>query len=73
MGSWLSYGLGNGTDTLPTMSLLADDRGGPNAGPRTGAADFCRGNIREWFSAGGERAVRDLYAAQKNAAKMMRP
>ena len=32
MGSWLSYGLGNETDELPTYVVLPDGRGGPNGG-----------------------------------------
>lgn len=31
MGSWLSYGLGNESDDLPSFIVLPDDRGLPNA------------------------------------------
>lgn len=69
MGSWLSYGLGNGTDTLPTYVVLADDRGGPNGGASNWSSGFLPGEHQGVVFGGGERAVRDLYAAQKTAAK----
>ncbi|MEO1993914.1 MAG: DUF1501 domain-containing protein, partial [Planctomycetaceae bacterium] len=40
VGSWLSYGLGNETDVLPTFVVLPDGRGGPNGGASNWTSGF---------------------------------
>jgi hypothetical protein len=40
MGSWISYGLGNLTDNLPTFVVLPDPRGFPPNGPKNWSAGF---------------------------------
>jgi len=62
MGSWLSYGLGNETDSLPTYVVLPDDRGGPNGGASNWSSGFLPGEHQGVVFGGGERPVRDLIA-----------
>lgn len=62
MGSWLSYGLGNETETLPTYVVLPDDRGGPNGGASNWSSGFLPGEHQGIPLHGGENAVRDLFA-----------
>ncbi len=40
MGSWVSYGLGNLTDNLPSFVVLPDNRGYPPNGPANWGAGF---------------------------------
>ncbi|MSR58299.1 MAG: DUF1501 domain-containing protein [Planctomycetaceae bacterium] len=40
LGSWLSYGLGNETDDLPTFVVLPDPRGMPNGGTNNWSNGF---------------------------------
>ena len=40
MGSWVSYGLGTETDSLPTFVVLPDSRGFGPGGPKNWAAGF---------------------------------
>ncbi len=40
MGAWISYGLGNLTDNLPTFVVLPDPRGFPPNGPKNWGSGF---------------------------------
>jgi hypothetical protein len=40
LGSWLSYGLGNLTDDLPSFVVMTDPRGGPIAGASNWSAGY---------------------------------
>jgi hypothetical protein len=40
LGSWLSYGLGNLTDNLPSFVVMTDPRGGPIAGSSNWSAGY---------------------------------
>ena len=44
MGSWVSYGLGSETDSLPTFVVLPDSRGFGPGGPKNWAAGFLPSN-----------------------------
>lgn len=68
MGSWLSYGLGNETDSLPTYVVLPDDRGGPNGGASNWSSGFLPGEHQGVVLQGGLRPVRDLFASGSFAA-----
>lgn len=67
MGSWLSYGLGNETDTLPTYVVLPDDRGGPNGGSSNWSSGFLPGEHQGVVFHGRKSPVRDLFAADTAA------
>lgn len=68
MGSWLSYGLGNETESLPTYVVLPDDRGGPNGGSSNWGNGFLPGQHQGVVFRGGDRPVRDLFATRGGAA-----
>ena len=40
LGTWLSYGLGNPSSSLPSFVVMTDPRGGPIAGPSNWSAGF---------------------------------
>ena len=40
MGSWVSYGLGSETESLPAYVVLNDERGAPNTGTSTWSSAF---------------------------------
>jgi hypothetical protein len=40
MGSWVTYGLGNGTDQLPAFVVMWDHRGAPNGGAQNWSSGF---------------------------------
>lgn len=61
MGSWLSYGLGNETDSLPTYVVLPDGRGGPNGGASNWTAGFLPAQHQGVVLRGGDQPVRDLF------------
>jgi hypothetical protein len=64
MGSWLSYGLGNETDTLPTYVVLPDGRGGPNGGSSNWTSGFLPAQHQGVPFRGGSQPVRDLFPAR---------
>ena len=61
LGSWLSYGLGNETDSLPTYVVLPDRRGGPNGGASNWTAGFLPAQHQGVVLQGGDQPVRDLF------------
>ena len=46
LGSWLSYGLGTESESLPSFVVMTDPRGGPISGASNWAQDSCRRPIR---------------------------
>jgi hypothetical protein len=40
MGSWITYGLGNGTEQLPAFVVMWDRRGAPNGGAQNWSSGF---------------------------------
>ena len=64
-GSWISYGLGNESHTLPTFVVLPDGRGGPNGGASNWSSGFLPAQHQGVVFRGGERPVRDLFPATK--------
>jgi hypothetical protein len=67
LGSWLSYGLGNTADELPTYVVLPDGRGGPNGGASNWTNGFLPAQHQGVVFGGGDRPVRDLFPAKEIA------
>jgi hypothetical protein len=68
LGSWLSYGLGNESDSLPTFVVLADGRGGPNGGASNWTSGFLPAQHQGVQFQSGPTPVRDLFATSEVAA-----
>jgi hypothetical protein len=64
MGSWISYGLGAETETLPAYVVLNDERGAPNTGASTWSSAFLPSGSQGVVLKGGRQPVRDLFPAQ---------
>ncbi|MGF1580021.1 MAG: DUF1501 domain-containing protein [Gemmataceae bacterium] len=69
MGSWLSYGLGNETESLPAYVVLPDGRGAPNGGASNWTSGFLPAQHQGVLLRGGNRPVRDLFPARAIPAK----
>ena len=65
VGSWLSYGLGNETDVLPTFVVLPDGRGGPNGGASNWTSGFLSAQHQGIVFGSGDQPVRDLFPGRK--------
>jgi hypothetical protein len=65
MGSWMSYGLGSETNSLPSFVVLPDARGGPNGGATNWSNGFLPAQFQGVVMQGGDRPVRDLFPARK--------
>ncbi len=63
MGSWVSYGLGAETDSLPAYVVLNDERGAPNTGASTWSSAFLPSDTQGVVLKGGSQPVRDLFPA----------
>ena len=64
MGSWISYGLGNDTESLPAYVVLPDGRGDPNGGASNWSNGFLSAQYQGVRFAGGDRPVRDLFPSR---------
>ena len=71
LGSWLSYGLGNLSDSLPTFVVLSDARVLPAAAPQAGATGSCRVNTRASPSATGSTLF--AISSRRGRSRPMRP
>ncbi|MBL8820417.1 MAG: DUF1501 domain-containing protein [Planctomyces sp.] len=65
MGSWISYGLGNETDSLPTFVVLPDARSLPNGGASNWASGFLPAEHQGVLLRGGSEPIRDLFPRQR--------
>jgi len=63
MGSWVSYGLGSETESLPAYVVLNDERGAPNTGASTWSSAFLPSSTQGVVLKGGTQPVRDLFPA----------
>lgn len=61
LGSWLSYGLGNESDSLPTFVVLPDGRSLPNGGASNWGTGFLPAKHQGVWLRGGAEPVRDLF------------
>ena len=63
MGSWLSYGLGNESDELPTFVVLPDGRSLPSGGAANWGAGFLPAQHQGVRLRGGASPILDLFPA----------
>lgn len=69
LGSWLSFGLGNESEELPTFVVLPDQRGGPNGGASNWSSGFLPAEHQGvMFQSSGE-PVRDLFSPTEKGRK----
>lgn len=61
LGSWLSYGLGNESDSLPTFVVLPDARSLPNSGAANWTSGFLPARHQGTLFQGGDQPIRDLF------------
>lgn len=64
LGSWLSYGLGNESESLPTFIVLPDARSLPNNGASNWSSGFLPAQHQGALFHGGEHPVRNLFATE---------
>ena len=57
VGSWVTYGLGSESQSLPAFVVLYDPRGGPFGALPIGVRDSCRPRIRVLCSGHRERPL----------------
>ena len=69
MGSWLSFGLGSITESLPSYVVLPDARGGPNGGATNWSNGFLPAENQGVVLQGGKQPIRDLFPARRISAK----
>jgi hypothetical protein len=63
VGSWVSYGLGCETESLPAFVVLSDRRGGPNGGASNWTSGFLPSQHQGVELRSGKTPVRDLFPA----------
>lgn len=63
VGSWVSYGLGCETESLPAFVVLSDGRGGPNGGASNWTSGFLPSQHQGVELRSGKTPVRDLFPA----------
>ena len=68
LGSWLSYGLGNESDSLPTFVVIPDARGMPSGGTTSWSSAFLPADHQGVAFKAGPEPVRDLFPAGDRAA-----
>jgi len=64
LGSWLSYGLGNESDELPTFVVLPDGRSLPSGGAANWGAGFLPAQHQGVRLRGGSAPILDLFPAE---------
>ena len=65
LGSWLSYGLGNLSDSLPAFVVMPDARGAPSGGTSSWSNGFLPGEHQGVPFSSGKQPVRDLFPPKK--------
>ena len=65
LGSWLSYGLGNESDALPTFIVLPDARSLPSGGAANWSNGFLPAEHQGTLFHGGRDPIRELFAAER--------
>jgi len=69
MGSWLAFGLGSETESLPAYVVLPDARGGPNGGSSNWSSGFLPAQFQGVPFEQGDRPVRDLFPSRQVSAE----
>jgi hypothetical protein len=72
LGSWLSYGLGNVSQSLPTFVILPDARSLPNGGASNWSSGFLPARHQGALFGAGKQPIRNLFAQQTISAKAER-
>ncbi len=65
LGSWLSYGLGNESDALPTFVVIPDARSLPNGGASNWSSGFLPARHQGTLFRSGSQPIRNLFAGQR--------
>ena len=65
LGSWLSYGLGNLSNSLPAFVVMPDARGAPSGGASSWSNGFLPGEHQGVPFSSGQQPVRDLFAPKE--------
>jgi hypothetical protein len=65
VGSWLSFGLGSESDSLPAYVVLPDGRGGPNGSASNWTSGFLPTIHQGVVFQQGKNPVRDLFPSEK--------
>ena len=68
LGSWLSYGLGNASESLPTFIVLPDARSLPSGGAANWSHGFLPAEHQGTLFHGGKAPIRELFAAEPVSA-----
>ena len=69
LGSWLSYGLGNESESLPTFIVLPDARSLPNNGASNWSSGFLPAQHQGALFGSGDQPIRNLFAPDKVPAE----
>ena len=65
VGSWVSYGLGAESESLPSYVVLPDGRGDPNGGSSNWSNGFIPAQYQGVRFGKGENPIRDLFPAKE--------
>jgi len=65
LGSWLSYGLGNEADSLPSFVVLPDARSLPNGGASNWSSGFLPARHQGALMGSGPQPVRNLFPGRR--------
>ena len=65
VGSWVSYGLGAESESLPSYVVLPDGRGDPNGGSSNWSNGFIPAQYQGVRVGKGENPIRDLFPAKE--------
>lgn len=69
LGSWISYGLGGESDSLPTFVVLPDGRSLPSGGPANWSSGFLPAEHQGTILRSGSEPIRDLFSKQPIGAE----
>ena len=69
LGSWLSYGLGNESEDLPTFIVLPDARSLPNNGASNWSSGFLPAEHQGSLFGSGEQPIRNLFSKKHISRK----
>ena len=69
LGGWLSYGLGNASNSLPAFVVIPDRRGAPSGGSTNWGSGFLPGEHQGVLFRPGEQPVRDLFPPKQVSTK----
>ena len=65
VGSWVSYGLGAESESLPSYVVLPDGRGDPNGGASNWSNGFLPAQYQGVRFGKGDKPIRDLFPAKE--------